>query len=241
LASKAVIAYTDNSLPDPFGARCRELLLRAIGDIELICVSQKPLAFGRNLVIGDIGRSHLSLYRQMLMGLEATDAEVVYLAEHDCIYTPEHFAWEPPWQDVFYYNMTCWFVNWKPETKERGLYSSPWGIRKATSQLVSNRELLAGNIRERISMLEDGWTIRRGMRGACEPGVAEVEGWIRRHDDGIGHPRAWDRKWTSATFATVLPNLDVRHGGNLTGWRRGKRNRWELEPWGRFEDLMNGS
>ena len=242
--NKAVIYYTDNALLDPLATRCRELLIPAIGDAELISVSQKPLDFGKNICVGDIGRSHLSLYRQMYAGLEATDAEVVYMAEHDCLYTSEHFKWTPPEDGVFYYNLNAWFVNWKSDHKRKGRYSSPWGIRHATSQLVCNRQLLMDNVRERIERLQEGWKIHRGIRGACEPGVAEVQdkAWVRMHNDGIVFPAAsrWKRKWKSTTFQNVLPNLDVRHNQNLTGWRRGHQHTMNLAPWGDFAELMNG-
>jgi hypothetical protein len=42
-------------------------------------------------------------------------------------------------------------------------------------------------------------------------------------------------------FRTAVPNIDIRHGGNFTGQRRGKKRRFELEPWGTLEATLNGS
>jgi hypothetical protein len=233
-----ILYYTDSQLSEPMASIARRWLLKAAAGQPIISISQKPLDFGQNVCVGEIGRSHLSLYRQILAGAQAATTDVVALAEHDCFYTPEHFAWRPPDLETFYYNLSCWFVNWKPDHAERGRYSSPWGIRHATSQLICGRELLIRNLTERIAFLEQGWAIRKGMRGACEPGVAEDAAFVRKHDDGIGISAAWKSQWKAGTFQTAAPNLDVRNGENLTGWRRGNDSRWELAPWGRFDEVM---
>jgi hypothetical protein len=240
MASKAIIFYTDSCLREPLASRVREILSASAGDIPIISVSQQPLDFGKNICVGDIGRSHLSLYRQIVAGLDATDAEIVFMAEHDVLYHPDHFRFEPAISGTFYYNLSCWFANWKPETKEKGLYSGPWGIRHATSQLVCHKEPLKENLQQRIAALEAGWKIRRGIRGACEPGVSEQWAFTRQHDDGINIPRETIKQWKCDTFSTEGKNVDIRHGGNLTGWRRGRGNTWELPPWGRLEDVING-
>ena len=42
------------------------------------------------------------------------------------------------------------------------------------------------------------------------------------------------------TFRTENPNIDIRHGGNFTGPRRGRKRRYELPYWGKLEDHING-
>ncbi len=44
--------------------------------------------------------------------------------------------------------------------------------------------------------------------------------------------------YRSEFFHTLLPNLDIRHGSNFTGPKRGKHRCFELAPWGRFTDVM---
>ena len=39
-------------------------------------------------------------------------------------------------------------------------------------------------------------------------------------------------------FKTVLPNVDIRWGGNFTGPRRGRSKMMTLEPWGTMEHIM---
>ena len=40
-------------------------------------------------------------------------------------------------------------------------------------------------------------------------------------------------------FRTIVPNVDIRHGENFTGQRRGKKRRFSLEPWGTISDILN--
>ncbi len=241
MVTKAIIYYTDNNLEDTLGPMVREKLLKSSEGIPIICVSQKPIDFGKNICVGEIGRSHLSMYKQILVGCQATTADVVYMAEHDCLYTPEHFQWTPPTERIFYYNLNAWFVNMRRNTENQGMYFSPWGIRHANSQLVCYRKLLIENLTERIEKLETGWTIRRGIRGACEAGVAEDIAFIRQHDDGIPYDKKWVGKWKAETFKTVLANLDIRHNRNLTGWRRGHKVCGKLPYWGEFKEIIDAS
>ena len=78
-----VIYYTSNWLDthNPyFLENTKKQLLRAIGDLPLISVSQKPIVFGQNICVGETGRSHLNLYRQILEGVKPGE-EVVTSAQ----------------------------------------------------------------------------------------------------------------------------------------------------------------
>lgn len=232
---KAIIYYTDNNLNNSLAKRCRKTLLDNCGGIPIVAVSQKPIRypeqFGKQILMGEIGRSHLNLYRQIMEGLKNTDADVVFMAEHDVLYSPEHFTFEPRKTDTFYYNMNTWFLNWKDGDAEKGKYSSPWGIRHATSQLVCYRDILIENMTLRIKILTEGWRMRQGQRGACEPGVNEVNAFIRQHDDGIKIDKSLFKHWGVEQFRTEIANVDIRNGQNLTGWRRGSKNTYELPYW----------
>lgn len=239
---KAIIYYTDNNLQNSLAKRCRKILLDNSQRIEIIAVSQKPIKypenFGLNICVGRIGRSHLNLYSQILIGLQNTNADIVYMAEHDVLYTPYHYDFIPEKNDVFYYNTNCWFVNWKDGDSNKGKYTSPWINRKATSQLVCYRELLIDHLKQRIDILKHGWEIRKGQSGACEPGVNDDKAFIRRHDDGIPISLRWANDWKYETYFSEYPNIDIRNGQNLTGWRRGNRTTFDLPYWGKFAEVM---
>jgi hypothetical protein len=166
-----IIYYTDNCLSGLYLRVCQRALEDAANGKRIISVSQRPINFGDNICVGDIGRTHLSLYRQMLIGAEAADTEFVALAEHDCMYTPEHFDWIPPRPNVFYYNVNHYFVQGRGPLF--GEYS--YARRRPLSMLIAGREVFIKAITEKVWMLEHGWMIRKGMGGACEPGTIPPE------------------------------------------------------------------
>jgi hypothetical protein len=239
---KTIIYLTDNSLDEELAQRVRETLIKEAGEIPIISVSQKPIDLGTNICVGEIGRSWLSLYKQQLAGLKEAKTKYISIAEHDCLYTHEHFAWTPPKDDTFYYNENVWFVQWGGNHPElNGMYSTFWTTRMALSQLVCNRELHIKAIEERIYLFEQG---AKGITNAGEPGVckdltlayklaksgshAHLSGYMEKHLT----------QFNAETFHTELPNLDIRHGSNFTGPKRGKNRCYELPYWGKFEEII---
>jgi len=219
--SRAIIYYTDNSLEDELAKSVRKNLREASGGIPIVSVTQKPLKFGdKKVCVGEIGRSHLSMYKQILAGLENTPASIIYLAEHDCLYPPEHFQFIPEDFDKFYYNNHLWVTYLK-----KGLFGR--AKRKTLSGLVSYKKPLIDNIRARIKYLESGKEIPRGIRGACEPGV-------------------YDKKWFGETmggyetFETKAPILDIDHGDNFTRKPLGVHSTDRLPYWGTVATAIEG-
>lgn len=211
-SDKVIVYTTDNSLEEGLAQRCREVLVQAAGGRRIVSVSQKPLDFGENICVGEIGRSWTNLYAQLSAGLEAVTTPWVCVVEHDCMYTPEHFAWTPPRDDTLYYNTNLWFVQWgwrRPEL--RGMYSRTHD-RAVLSALVGNRTVVQDYVQDQLSRCLDG----KEMLG----------------------DRA--RGYKSEVFETELPNLDIRHGTNWSGWRRAHNRCWELPYWGKFADVMEG-
>ena len=243
---KTIIYLTDNSLDEALALKCREILVREAGDNPIISVSQKPIELGTNICVGEIGRNWFSLYKQQLAGLHAAKTKFIAIAEHDCLYTNEHFSFDPLRDDTFYYNANCWLVQWGGNHPElNGMYSKWHGVRYALSQLICSRELLIASIEERLALIENGVQV---VRKAGEPGCMplgfrqKVETWAKS-----GAPVQLQRylkdyleKYRSETFETVNPNLDIRHGSNFTGPKRGKRRRYSLEYWGEFKNLWEG-
>jgi len=77
---------------------------------------------GKNICVGNVQCSGFNMFRQVLIGLEATDADFVISAESDCLYPPDYFSWIPGRKDICYRNSNLfvmpqhrsWFWN-KPE------------------------------------------------------------------------------------------------------------------------------
>jgi hypothetical protein len=228
-------------------ALVKRVLLEAAGDIPIISVSQEPIDLGENICLGKIGRCWLSLYKQLLAGCEAAQSDWVVIAEHDCLYTPEHLNYLPSDADVFWYNNNRWLVQWGGNHPELdGMYSWwPGGL--ALSQLICWRELLLECMAERVYILEHGE--HPGVFGKGEPGVVPETTLAKVRRRALSGESTWMRqfleqyltKYEHRTFRTKLPNLDIRHSANFTGPKRGNRRRYELPYWGRWEDVIGGT
>lgn len=227
--SKGIVYYTDNRLDEKIMIAAQRQLEKAAGGWEIVSVSLRPLEFGRNLVL-DLQRSFLTMFRQILAGLEASTADVIFFAEHDVLYHPSHFEFIPPRKDMFYYNENCWKVD--AETGRALFYYA-----QQTSGLCAYRELLLEHYRKRVKLVENnGFTRRMGF----EPGTHNR---AERVDD-----------YKAESWMSEYPNIDIRHSKNLTPsrWRKDQfRNQRYTKGWtegdevpgwgvtaGRFDELL---
>ena len=230
MSELSIVYYTNNVVDKTLSSQVQRQFLAFAVDKPVVAVIQKDEdIFNRFIKYPNIttvntkrfGSSHLKMYQQIHVGAKKAQTPYVGLAEHDCFYTEEHFDFIPPSNNVFYYNTNHWFVTWldKGKGKHDGMYSKPYKDRCALSNLICDRKLLIKALEKRIQFLKDGGKIIRGVWGASEFGV--------RDDD-----------YQSATFSTNLPNLDVRHGNNFSGFRKGKHRTFFLKPYGSFHALM---
>jgi len=245
-AKKTIIYLTDNTLDPVLAIKCREKLLEVAGDNPIISVSQVPIELGTNICVGQIGRSWMSLLKQLMAGLEAAETKYIAIAEHDCLYTPEHFNWIPPRDDVFYYNKNHWLVEWDSNHPElRGMYSRRWNRHNALSQLVCSRELLIACEKEKLTLIEMGKDktskaiLRSGEPGTINERIVEA---ARKATNGtcdylFPYLEAYVKKYRHEFFETVNPNLDIRHKTNFTGPKRGKQRTYSIPYWGEFKSL----
>ena len=242
---QTILYLTDNSLDKDIASLCQNVLYREAKGLPIISVSQKPIDFGENVCVGEIGRSWSSLYKQLLAGLEITKTDWIAIAEHDVLYNSEYLHYQPSDSSVFWYNMNCWLVV-GPNSNHPELYGmySYWPRRYALSQLIAPRQLLLDSTREILGLIEAGFKIKRGMRWFGEPGV--IEGKLKKAaiEAGSGRPTQLQRylkdyitRYDHKIFRTNIPNVDIRHGTNFTGPKRGKKRCYELPYWGRFEEI----
>jgi len=140
------------------------------------------------------------MFKQILAGLEASAAKVIFFCEHDVLYHRSHFNFIPPKKDTFYYNLNVWKVR-----REDG-HALKVDDCKQTSGLCAWRELLLECYRKRVEWVEkNGYTRYMGF----EPGT-------RSPLTGIDSYKA--ESWMSK-----YPNIDIRHEHNLTP------NRWHKD------------
>jgi len=204
---KGIVYYTDNRLEPRILSACQRQLLKA--RLPSVCVSLRPLPFGVNVVL-NLERGPLTMFRQILTGLEMSRADVVFLAEHDVLYHPSHFEFEPERDDLFYYNNNLWKV-------DAGSGRALFHYSNHTSQLCACRSLLLNHYQKRVELVEkNGYNSRMGY----EPGT---HGRAERVDD-----------YGCETWMSEQPNIDLRHGNNLTPtrWKREQfRNQRFTKGW----------
>lgn len=199
---KGVIFYTDNTLPIDLLTACQLQIAHSINGHELISVSLQPMGFGRNIVLRQ-ERSILSMFQQILAGLEASTADVVFLAEHDVLYGSEHFKFTPPDREKVYYNTHVYHL--RTSDGHAVTYEA-----KRTSQLCAYRDVLLTHYRKRVEV----------TRAKFEElgDSAEYRRFIRQMGYEAGSHQRKERidDLQSEYWRSDVPNIDLKHGGNLT-------------------------
>jgi hypothetical protein len=192
---KGIVYYTHNNIDERLRKLAQEWILKA--NLPIVCVSlNEPVDFGENYVFkGEYG--YTSMFKQILLGLKLAKEDHIFMCEHDVLYHPSHFEFTPPKNDTYYYNSNAF--KYKLRGRVVCKYDCRW-----LSQLCASRELLIQHYEKKIKLIEAGKT--REAYG-YEPGTGHS-----RHVDSFGF----------AYFASEYPNIDVRHGRNLSGNGRTK-------------------
>lgn len=102
MADTTVIYFTSNREKEAFEGRIRRTLLRTIGTLPLISVSQKPIDFGINICVGELEASTANALRQIQLGAVAATTQFITLAESDYLYPREYFRFKPTRDDTAY-------------------------------------------------------------------------------------------------------------------------------------------
>jgi len=153
-------------------------------------------------------------------------ADIVFLVEHDVIYHRSHFDFVPEKEDIYYYNENTWKLCAK--TGQAVFYHT-----KQTSGLCAWRELLIEHYSKRVERAQREGTHCMGL----SPGTHST-------------PRGIDN-YKSQAWMSEYPNVDIRHGSNLTANRfrrdqfRSERSikGWtladEIPGWGKTKDRFD--
>jgi len=199
---KGIVYYTNNRCQERLAKAVRLNLRRWCKDMPIVSVSQYPLDFGKNITV-PYESSILSMFKQNLVGVEASEADIIFFAEHDIFYHPTHFDFTPQRTDTYYYNTNVWAVD---DDSGQCLY---YDGMKMVSGLVAHREILIEHYRKKIERVErEGFSHRKI---GFEPGKKVSKG---RHDD-------YD--WN--IFRSERPNVDIKGSHNIT------RKRFKLEDY----------
>ena len=112
-------------------------------NIPIVSVSQKPLDFGNNICVGEVGRSSQNVLRQFLIGAEKATTKYVAMAQADCLYPPDYFGYIPPKDNASYFYNNVWRLD-----SENGRFAP-----KKTPPLCvlyGNREHLIERVKESL-------------------------------------------------------------------------------------------
>ena len=207
--ANTLLYLTDNSLEPAIAEPCRRILLREAQGLPIVSVSQRPLDFGVNICVGEIGRSWMSIYRQILAGLEAVETEWLCMIEHDVLYTSEHLHYQPSDPDIFWYNGNHWLAQWHGNHPEmEGMYSYR-PSRYACSQMICTKRQLKRSTQEIVDLIEMGMKINPGLRWYGEPGTVDAKLWLASEQARSGQAVHWHKPLHSTQ----------RWLRNWSGWR----------------------
>lgn len=143
-AKKGIVFYTDNQLNLKIAHKVQKQL-RGIG-LPIVSASLKPMPkMGKNIHL-PLQRGYLTMFKQILTALEASEVDIIYMCEHDVLYHPSHFTFIPAEKDKFYYNQNWWKV------REDG-YAVHWDADQV-SGLVAYRDVLIDWYRKRIETFD---------------------------------------------------------------------------------------
>lgn len=142
-----VIYLTANELPEKWAGYQRNILIDAIGDTSLICITRKPINFEHGKHIIDTEpKSIFNIYLQMLRGAELATTQYIAIAEDDVLYAREHFSDFRPPEDAFAYDMNrLGLFTWSKDTRFF------WKNRVSNSMLIAPRKLAIEALKERFA------------------------------------------------------------------------------------------
>jgi len=217
-----IIYYTANYINDHFFKETKKQLLLSKKDIPLISVSQKPMDLGENICVGDIGRSHVNIFKQALIGAKKANTKYVAMAEDDVLYSPEHFNFRPK-KTNFAYNVSKWSIfTWS----EPPVFS--FKNRLVINSLIANRKAFIEAIEERLNKFGDNPKFNGYSWG--EPGRKEKELGLKINKTEI--------------FYSEIPNIVFSHPEAVGYGHLGKKKRKgfprlkELPYWGSAKDVL---
>lgn len=136
------IYYTGNYENPLLEHKVQQTHLRNMGNMPLISVSQKPIEFGKNICVGEVGISSQNAWRQLQVGAKAATTKYVCAIEADFIYPKEYFEFQPTIENVFYCAGPVWILFARRNTVKI-FYKKPLGSEGA---IVVGRQTLIDRI-----------------------------------------------------------------------------------------------
>jgi len=212
------IYYSDCQLDPKIMSACQRQILKGIKEENIVSCTLKPVNFGQNIVL-PLQRGYLAYFKQILTALEASDSDIIRFLEHDVLYHPSHFEFTPAKKDVYYYNTNFWRL--RIDDGHAVSYETD-----QVNMICAYRELLVQNYKERVKRIEalgnvsDKEVGRLARKMGFEPGTHN-----RKERVDMNGSERWQSEY---------PNIDIRHGHNLTAsrWSQDQfRNQKNCQNW----------
>jgi hypothetical protein len=214
-SGKGIIYYTDNKLKLKIAHKVQNQLLIVSRDrnIPIVSATLKPMPkMGKNIVING-ERGYMTMFKQILAALEASDADIIFHCEHDMLYHPSHFDFTPPKKNMFYYNHNFWRV------RTSDGFAVHWDANQV-SGLCAYREHLVDYYRKRINEIE-----KDGFNRSYEPGgrdKSQYEVWWSEFPNvDIRHGGTLTKsKWSPDDFRDKSTGVNWQESSveNIPGW-----------------------
>lgn len=199
---KQIIYYTDSNLDKNISRVCQNQL--KLSGLPIISVSLEPLNLGTNICLFTNKPGYKSMVEQIITGLKASDADVVYFCEHDVLYHPSHFMFTPEYKDTFYYNRN----NWRWQYPEDRLVTFDELI--SLSQLCVYREKALEHFNKRWRSMERAGYTKKDDKNPRYARLWGYEPGVKSKRRGGYNKEKWGIFWSDH------PNIDIRTGKSFT-------------------------
>ncbi len=228
--TKGIIYYSDSQLPDNIAIPVRDNLQKISDEMHIPIVSAtlKKLKFGaKSIYFPSLKRGYPAMFKQIMAALEHSESDIIYFCEHDVLYSPTHFEFTPPDRNTFYYNQNVWYLRLSDG------HALHYDVNQL-SGLCGYRDELYTHFKERYErVMAEGFSRKMGFEPMTH------------------HRIAWKHLYNLGTWKSRIPNIDIRHDGNLTatrwfksqfrnqkllkGWKKSKT---KIYGWGKTADLV---
>jgi len=199
-----VIYYTSNREEESFETKIKNRLLKTIKGIPLVSVSQKPIDFGKNICVGDVGTSDHNIYRQIQIGALKAKTKFICTAEADCLYPPSgYFDFKPKDENAAYHYTNLWILYKGSDVFRKKAFS--------LCGLYTNRELLLSRLEIILGKLPQ-WSLKKP-----HPLFHKYRGWSPFTSEVpiINIKTRNGMRWYTGTEGPVEKSLP--HWGNALG------------------------
>ena len=239
--TKGMIYYTHNELDEKIAKPVRDNLEKISKDkkVNITCASLKKMDFGgKQIRFPSHKKGYLTMFRQIVGALENSTDDIIFFTEHDVLYHPSHFDFDPPDKDTFYYNQNVWLLRL---TDGHALHYDV----NQLSGLCGHKHALLVHFKERHKMAEEEYKKLEQQYKDKDELERNFNKWVRHCGfEPFTHGRIkWKNQFKCDTWKSEFPNIDIKHGANATGarWKKDQyKNQHLLINWQETDDEISG-